>query len=174
MPEYSSPESDVVGKEVSSNVGRRQEERSLAGVIYSSVSGDAPLETVARLSGKLSFLWCTIELKLRWRGRVSERGEEGVRAGVLRFVVDVMVGDTGDSTSSRSRSISWVVNKFRGAGTRARIDKGDVGTGVAVGVVGSMSTYNTCDARGSGTGKAASSAEVMEGRRWERLREREW
>lgn len=75
---------------------------------------------------------------LRWRGIVKDKGEEGVRAGVLRLVVEVIVGDTGDSpASSRSRRRdSKVVNKLRGAGAGERVE---MGAGVDVGVGSSIS-----------------------------------
>lgn len=102
--------------------------------------------------------------KLRCRGISRDKGEDGVRAGVLWLVV---VGD-----SSCLRSISKVLYRLRDAGAGERVD---TGTGVAVGVGGSasmeLSTYNTSETRGSRGGSTTDSrAEMIEGSRCERVR----
>lgn len=64
--------------------------------------------------------------------------DEGDRAGVLAFVVVVIVGEEG----GMARCASKVEDNFRGAGVRARVALAllvGVGVGVGVGVSGSVS-----------------------------------
>lgn len=104
--------------------------------------------------------------------------DEGDRAGVLAFVVVVIVGEEG----GMARCASKVEDNFRGAGVRARVALAllvGVGVGVGVGVSGSVSMYRTSSTWRTGLGGEPSVA-LIEGRRVRRvrgfvwLRVREW